>query len=172
MLMYNLPMHIPYNLHLRNSYIYRLVADFVDKVLRENASRASAKEPPLTYREAKERWTDTLEKRAGFGARQRDGFTRDGGSSGTNNNTNTRSGQPNAKRARANNNNNAARGRDAKTAAGEPVCYHFNRRSGCSRPKKGGGCDDGRGGVYVHVCNFETAAGKHCLNPHPRVGNH
>ena len=171
MLRYILPMRIPYYLNLRNLHFCRLVADFVDKVLRENASRASAKEPPLTYREAKERWTDTLEKRAGFGARQRDGFARDGGSNTASNNNNNRSQQPSAKRARPAN-NNAAKGRDAKTAAGEPVCYHFNRRSGCGRPKKGGGCDDGRGGVYVHVCNFETAAGKFCLSAHPRVGNH
>jgi len=140
----------------------------VDKVLRENASRASAKEPPLTYREAKERWTDTLEKRAGFGARPRDGFLRDGSSGNNNNSNNNRNTQPSAKRTRP---NNAAKGRDAKTAAGEPVCYHFNRRSGCGRPKKGNGCDDGRGGVYVHVCNYEVSAGKFCLNQHPRVGN-
>jgi hypothetical protein len=144
----------------------RLVTDFVDKVLRENASRASAREPPLTYREAKERWGDTLEKRAGFGARSSaaNSFARDGGSG-----PNTRSGQANPKRARA---GAQSRGKDAKTAAGEPVCFHYNRKNGCNRAKKGAGCDDGRGGTYVHVCNFETAAGKFCLAQHTRVGNH
>ncbi len=106
-------------------YCYRLVADFVDKVLRENASRASAREPPLSYREAKERWNDVLEKRAGYGARAaalpRDGLTRGSAAGGGN------------KRQRA---GNVQKGKDAKTANGEAVCYHFNRKSGCNRPKK------------------------------------
>ena len=140
----------------------------MDKALRENASRASAKEPPLTYREAKERWSDTLEKRAGYGARQNTGggFQKDNGNS---NSSSGRSGQPAAKKART---SNPSKGKDAKSAAGEPVCFHFNRRAGCNRSKKGSGCDDGRGGAYAHLCNFETAAGMFCLAQHSRVGNH
>jgi hypothetical protein len=142
------------------------VADFIDKVLRENASRASAKEPPLSYREAKERWADTLEKRAGYGARP-GGPARDGFNKGQRNNNNNGGAAANKPRG-----GGMAKGRDAKTAAGEPVCYHFNRRSGCGRPKKGAGCDDGRGGVYVHVCNQETAPGKYCLGAHARAAAH
>ena len=142
------------------------MSDFVDKVLRENASRASAREPPLTYREAKERWADVLEKRAGYGARPAAGagYARDGGSGAS-----QKGGPAGAKRARA---GTQSKGKEAKTAAGEPVCFHFNRKNGCNRAKKGAGCDDGRGGTYAHVCNFETAAGKFCLSQHSRVGNH
>jgi hypothetical protein len=99
---------------------FRLVADFIDKVLRENASRASAKEPPLSYREAKERWADTLEKRAGYGARP-GGPARDGFNKGQRNNNNNGGAAANKPRG-----GGMAKGRDAKTAAGEPVCYHFN----------------------------------------------
>ena len=45
---------------------FRLVVDFIDSMLRESASRAVAKEPPLSFREGKERWTEGIEKRAVF----------------------------------------------------------------------------------------------------------
>ncbi len=139
-----------------------MVTDFIDKVLRENASRASARDPPLSYREAKERWHDVLEKRAGYGAKpapsqNRDGFTQQ------------RAGQNSARRTRA---GTLMRGRDAKTAAGEAVCFHFNRKSGCSRQKKGIGCEDSRGVAYAHVCNYETGNGKFCLAAHARANAH
>jgi hypothetical protein len=44
-----------------------LVTNFIDKVLRDIASRASIREPTLTYRKARKRWLDMLEKRAGYG---------------------------------------------------------------------------------------------------------
>ena len=144
----------------------------MDKVLRENASRASAKDPPLTYREAKERWNEVLEKRAGYGARQpapaRDG----GGHSNRGGAGNRGDGARGGGRGRGSASVGLSRGTGARTAAGEPVCFHFNRQVGCSRPKKGSGCDDGRGGQYAHVCNHEPSPGKFCLGPHPRVGNH
>lgn len=141
----------------------RLVTDFIDKVLRENASRASARDPPLSYREAKERWQDVLEKRAGYGARPGAAQGRDGAA------TQQRGGQGAGGRTRA---GTQLKGREAKTAAGEPVCYHFNRKSGCSRQKKGTGCEGVRGGVFAHVCNFDTGNGKYCLAAHSRAGAH
>ncbi len=68
------------------------MTDFIDVFFRENARRAMARNPPLTVREAKERWTDMLDRRAAFhrkaGNRQengqggsgwRDGNRHDGG---------------------------------------------------------------------------------------------
>jgi hypothetical protein len=45
---------------------FRLVIDFIDSMLRESASRAVAKELPLSFREGNERWTEGIEKRAVF----------------------------------------------------------------------------------------------------------
>jgi hypothetical protein len=42
--------------------LFRVVSDFIDTFFRENARRALAKEPPLTAREAKERWTELMER--------------------------------------------------------------------------------------------------------------
>jgi len=56
---------------------------------------------------------------------------------------------------------------------GNSVCFLFNsRKAGCPRTAKPGGCDDGRGGIYAHVCNFETGPNQHCLAAHPRHANH
>jgi hypothetical protein len=38
----------------------------VDNILRETASRAVARETPLSYREMRDRWTDMLDKRNAF----------------------------------------------------------------------------------------------------------
>ena len=54
---------------------------------------------------------------------------------------------------------------------GDSVCYHYNRAAGCSRTVKGAGCDNGNGGVYAHVCNFESSPGVYCLSKNPKVGN-
>jgi hypothetical protein len=40
----------------------KLILEFCDTVLRDNASRAIVRDPPLSYREAKERWTDIGER--------------------------------------------------------------------------------------------------------------
>ena len=165
-----------------NTTLCRLVTDFVDKVLRENASRASAKEPPLTYREARERWADTLEKRAGYGARpgsaahnqQRDGHSNNhGGNGGPSGNSGGNRGGGNSNRGNQRQRGGIqARTLNARTTAGEPVCFLYNRKSGCPRPKKNQGCEDARGNGYIHVCNYETGPGKYCLATHARHAAH
>ena len=42
----------------------KLLVEFVDAVLRENASRAVVKDTPLSFRQVKERWADTAEKQS------------------------------------------------------------------------------------------------------------
>jgi hypothetical protein len=55
---------------------------------------------------------------------------------------------------------------------GEKVCFMFNSQKGCNRVQRGGtGCDDGKGGMFAHVCNYEASQGKFCLARHPRHGN-
>jgi hypothetical protein len=44
----------------------RLVTEFVDSILRETASKAVAREPPLSLREMRERWADLVEKKNAF----------------------------------------------------------------------------------------------------------
>jgi len=141
----------------------RLVLDFCDSVLRENASRAVEQDPPLTFREAKERWAELAERGVGSGGggptnqnRRRDNIA-DGRAAG-----NTRGGA-------------AAKSKVCRLVSGGqsvPVCFLYNRNT-CKRTTKGSGCDDGRGGVFAHVCNFwDSATNKFCLKTHPREGNH
>jgi len=156
----------------------RTMVEFCDGILRENACRAVEKEPPLSFREAKERWSDLTERmtpiqtaaqplntnsagRGGRGAsasnQARGGFG-GGGMAGSV----TRGGA-------------AVRGRGARFNTGgssHAVCFNYNRGN-CSRPPKGCGCDDGRGGLFAHVCNFfDMATARFCLLQHPRTGNH
>jgi len=155
--------------------VCRLVADFIDLLLRESASRAVAREAPLSFREGKERWNDALEKRAvflhRFGARH-DNIKQDNQRQTQNNR-----GRGGATRGRGANfgqprGGAIQRGRGAKFQ-GHSVCYHYNRAAGCSRAAKGTGCDNGNGGEYAHVCNHETSPGVFCLAAHPKpAGNH
>ncbi len=39
----------------------RFVTDFIDVFFRENARRAMTRDPPLSVREAKERWNEMLD---------------------------------------------------------------------------------------------------------------
>jgi len=138
----------------------KLVLDFCDSVLRENASRAVELDPPLTFREAKERWAE-LAERGGGGGQANQGRRRDNPSDGRGP-TNQRGGA-------------AAKSKVCRLVSGGqslPVCFLFNRNT-CKRTAKGAGCDDGRGGSFAHVCNYwDSSANKFCLAPHPREGNH
>jgi uncharacterized membrane protein YgcG len=74
----------------------KVVSEFCDNVLRENALRALAKDPPLSYRQAKERWVDVTEQYTSslFGfrdnrqdSRQTGGGRGNGGPSSSNSNS-------------------------------------------------------------------------------------
>ena len=148
--------------------------EFCDQVMRENAGRAIKDKEPLSFRQQKERWRDCVEGYKGnhYNAQQKKpeeqkfkqdsqrqnfqggGGNQSGGSSQNSSGAGARSGfDPN-------------RGRGVRYN-GSPVCFHYNNRSGCSRALKDKskpeeGCDDGRGGAYAHVCNFEMGGGKNC----------
>jgi hypothetical protein len=145
----------------------RIVTEFVDNILRETASRAVARETPLSYRDMRDRWTDMMDKRNAFqlrmggkhenGGSRQDGHkpaARGGGSRGRGGGPASRSGP-------------APQSRGAKFQ-GHNVCYHYNRPSGCKRPLRGTGCENGNNGEYAHVCNFEKAPGDYCLKAHSR----
>ncbi len=146
------------------------MTDFIDVFFRENARRAMAR------REAKERWTDMLDRRAAFhrkaGNKQesgqggygwRDGNRHDGGR-----------GRGGGRRGGGTSFPRSGNSTKTKGARynGEPVCYYFNKAGGCTRTAKGSGCDSGSGVVYAHVCNHEISPGKCCLDKHPKAGNH
>lgn len=162
------------------------LVEFVDGVLRENACRAVEQETNLSFRQAKERWADITE-RVGTQPSQ-DGHHQDNSSHGSNPNRSGRGGYS----GRGRNNQGtgitsasggggafrggaASRGRAARLQQGQlsyAVCFNFNRGN-CGRQQKGVGCDDGRGGMFAHVCNhYDMASGKYCLQAHSRVGNH
>ena len=148
----------------------RLLESFCDKVLRENSVRAVREKAPLTYRQAKERWRDCVEEsglREGQERRQEESRREEGKKSSKGSGGKGRGGGDGA--------GGSTGGDDSKTARyqGNLVCFHFNNRNGdCTRKAVGDGCDNGRGGVFAHVCNFQTAPGKLCFGKHRRHEQH
>ena len=56
---------------------------------------------------------------------------------------------------------------------GNLICFHYNNRTTeCSRKPEGDGCNNGRGGIYAHVCNFQMGGGKMCFGKHKRHEKH
>jgi len=139
-----------------------LITEVIDDILRSNASRAISKEPPLTFRECRERWKDAAERKPAHSAnRNRRDADRPGGAGRDSR------GKPDGKSA---NKTGGRGGQQSRSRVlkhnGNLVCFQYNRASGCNRPRKTGGCDDGKGGIFAHVCNFEDRNGKPCLQQH------
>jgi len=155
----------------------RLIVEVIDAILRENSSRAIARDPPLSFRQCKERWKDIAERWGDFGGQ---------GSSGMSTAPNKGKREPEKAGGRmsgpekqrigdgrggngparfGNRSGTQARGR-ALRYLNNPICYKYNRATGCDRPRKTGGCDDGRGGIYAHVCNYENQQGVACHQQH------
>jgi len=160
----------------------RIVEEFCDKILCENAARAARSAPYLPFETVKNRWRDAVEREPRTHSSQ----------AASNSSVTPAKPAPTPSNRGGGNNNGGrgatrgeARGRggwQARNAAaifqGNAVCYHFNIRppagqaSTCTRPPATGGCDNGRGGVYAHVCNFHSGGGVFCLQNHPRYANH
>jgi len=158
----------------------KTMVEFCDTILRENACKAVEQETPLSYREAKERWNDITERVATnpTGQQQQQAATTTAGAGFRGGRGGQQRGAPRGGPAAATSTfraGAAARGRGARFQQGAnnyPVCFNYNRGN-CGRAPKGCGCDDGRGGVFAHVCNqFDVATNRFCLQLHPRVGNH
>ena len=148
----------------------KLLVEFVDAVLRENASRAVVKEAPLSFRQVKERWGDVAERQA---------------LSGSSGGQGTKGGQADGKKAGGGGapggGVQAKGGAQSKTRVARwfqggqsyGVCFDYNRGGVCSRKPGAVGCEDGRGGQFAHVCTFlDPASNRFCLARHSRVGNH
>jgi len=106
-----------------------LITEVIDEILRANASRAVSREPPLSFRESRERWKDAAEKRSSqAGYRQRHDGDRQG-----NNNRDTR-GKPDNKVPGkfSGRSGQMARNRVLKHN-GNLVCFQYNRATGCNR---------------------------------------
>jgi hypothetical protein len=140
----------------------KLIAEFCDGVMRKNASRAVGQLPPLSFRQAKERWGDVTERYMPASRPAR-----------ADNNRGQQFGGGGGAGGKAG--GNAVRNRGVRYQFGGRqfgVCFDFNRGT-CNRKASGCGCEDKKGVVYAHVCNyFLTSSSKYCLASHPRVGNH
>jgi hypothetical protein len=146
------------------------VTEYVDTVFRENARRAVTRDPLLSTREAKERWTEAANKRAAFYQRmgRRDGARTDAKQSTSRGGGNSGGGATRGRGGGAAGKGGAQfKGKSARFN-GKQVCYLFNKPAGCARPLKGVGCDNGNGGEYAHVCNHEPSPGVYCLGAHAR----
>jgi hypothetical protein len=144
----------------------RIMVEFCDAVLRDNASRAISRDPPLSFRQAKEQWGDVAER---YGRSQHVKPARLDGGRGGSAGASGGGGQAAAKGGAA------ARNRSARyLLAGRSyaVCFDYNRGN-CNRKPAGCGCEDSKGVIFAHVCNFwVNGAAKHCLAAHSRTGNH
>ena len=167
----------------------RILEDFIDRILCENASRAARGTTYIGYETAKNRWRDAVEKEPMYKApsepQRAPAMTGMTGQSSKADGTGTFSASAGSRgggRGRTGARGNLRGGWQARNAVaefqGNPVCFHFNnkpiagKQTGCTRPLAGGGCDNGRGGVYAHVCNHHFGNGNFCLQPHTRFGNH
>ena len=153
----------------------RLVLDFCDSVLRDNACRALVKDPPLSFRRAKERWADLADRQPAQPKYQNQG--QDGRYTANRSNTPAAASTRGGHGAQGNRGGSQFKGKVARQTVGGAsfaVCFDYNKVGGCTRrPAKGCGCDDGKGGVFAHACNFlDTSSGKWCLAIHPRHSNH
>jgi hypothetical protein len=156
----------------------RVLEEFCDAILRENARRAVTIGYPLSYQQARERWRDITELKRVGQAKQSSGPVAGQGkqepSKGQQSNRGGHQGQ--GRFGPPGGGSSAARSTTGRGATikfnGDLVCFHFNNRAGCSRPVKGAGCDNGRGGTYAHVCNYEFGNGVNCLAKHARHNNH
>ena len=167
----------------------KFITEFCDSLLRDNACRALVSDPPLSFRRAKERWTEMAERypqtahaayaapaaHAAYAApapapvqQQASQASSNRGRGGSNRGAGTGSG------ARGGSQFKGRTARHFVGGVGYPVCFDFNRASGCTkRAPKGCGCEDARGAIFAHACNFyDTTTGKFCLAVHPREGNH
>ena len=156
----------------------RFISDFCDCVLRDNACRALVTDPPLSFRRVKERWADMAERCTANTAVAATSFNNNHQGQQNSSNRGRGGGRGGgggaAGAARA---GNSTKGRVARYfvgGTGYAVCFDYNKAGGCTRrTAKGCGCDDGRGGVFAHACNyFDTSTGKWCLALHGRDGNH
>ena len=150
----------------------KLLELFCDRVMRENSSRAVREKAPLTYRQAKERWRDCVEEcglREGAERKHEEGKREDSRrSAGGGGGGKGRGGGTDGQRG-------GADGDGSKTARfnGNLVCFHYNNRnSQCTRKPSGDGCDNNRGGVFAHVCNFQHGNGRWCFGKHRRHEQH
>ena len=165
--------HFEYGARLGGSEKERskLLESFCDKVMRENSGRAVREKAPLSFRQAKDRWRDCVEEsglREGQDRRPEDNRREDGGKAAKSGSGKSGSGGGNGYRGPSGTD-------DSKTARyqGNLVCFHYNNRNMvCSRKPAGDGCDNGRGGIFAHVCNFQLAAGKLCFGKHKRHEQH
>jgi hypothetical protein len=143
----------------------KIIAEFCDGVLRENASRAVGRQPPLSFRQVKERWGDVAERygTAGGGRGGRgDGKSQQASGGGGGGTSQQRSGGMLAKSRSA---------RFQFNGKQYGVCFEYNRNN-CNRKQSGCGCEE-RNVMYAHVCNyFINSQNRHCLAQHPRLGNH
>ena len=162
----------------------RLILQFCDSLLRDNACRAVVREPGLSFRRAKEKWSDLVERFNGAGGKgvaaeykAADGGAGFGRGRASGNQNKRGGGGGSSFGGGASRGGAQVRGRGARYFAGGasfPVCFDFNRVGGCTkRTAKGCGCDDGKGGVFAHACNhFSSIRNQYCLAMHSREGNH
>ena len=168
----------------------RLIEQYCDDVLRESAGRANRGKNPLSFQQLKERWRDMTEKLGKSNIQSGSDKTYSGQSSHSNRghygNTGSNGGNGGGGQGGQSGSSGAGKGKNNKTTRGgvhtrsgalrhqgNLICYLYNNRGpGCQRAPATGGCDDGKGGVYAHVCNFDKGGGVICAAAHPRCKNH
>ncbi len=170
-----------------------LIKKFFEDTVEENSGRAVRQQPPLTHEQVKMRWVDTVaamhpqfslaavgQQLAALGAKQ---AGQKPSSSGNANSGSSGSGQADGKGKSGGDGKPGSRGgppsgnRTPARFQGLSVCYGYNGKSGCNRIAPGTSaitCKDGTGqNVFAHVCNhFFKDKNTHCLQNHPRFGNH
>jgi len=162
----------------------QLVIKFFNETVKENSGRAVREEVPLTYEEAKARWSRTVEDLyphltvLGLLAKNNQQYLSTGARGVADSRSRGRGRGRGRGATSTSTSNGAATGgtpvvRQVATLGGLQVCYAYNSTT-CQRPAvKQNVCKDAKGTHYAHACNWlDKATGKFCLQAHPRNGNH
>ena len=153
----------------------QLVRKFFDDVVKDNSGRAVREEPPLDYETAKTRWIRTLESLfpslslMSLNPGMLLAKTEKQQQASDKNKRSDKAGGRSAKKKQT-----TGSKRQGAALNGVPCCYSFNSLAGCKRAiVKANVCKDEAGVHYAHACNhLDSATKKHCLQYHPRPGNH
>ena len=158
---------------------------------RDNSGRAVREEPPLSYEEAKAKWTRIVESvLPGLGLMGAAAAAGAAGKPKQPGGQQQQAQQPQQQQQakRGGGPGGGARGgarggrgggpvglqRSGAVASGLPVCYQFNLAQGCSRDVAGpNACKDAKGMHFAHACNWlDKQTNKFCLQQHARCSNH
>ena len=160
----------------------QIVTNFFNKIARENAARAANKQPPLEFDKLEVILKAALVRNGQSSAVPTSDRPLEGSNGSYNGNAGSGSSSQNARRSGSNNRyngsgsfqNGSQSSRPPAVFNGLKLCFGYNAVDGSNcvytAAPNGGGCVNGRGSRFAHVCGkFMDAQQKYCLQKHRKI---